>query len=227
MSLSDEGESKGNKVFVSVSDTGRGIASEIQERIFEPFFTTKEVGKGTGLGLSTVYAIVEQHKGSIGFSSEPGKGTMFRITLPSAAGREMESKTSETPVSLKGKGETVLVAEDDVQVCQMDIDILENAGYHVLAVHDGDEAIRIFLLNADKIDLALLDMVMPGKNGRDVFEVIHKHSSRIPVIFTTGYSFDSPISDTGTEENAKLLPKPHTSEQLLGTVRNMLDSRKR
>ncbi len=216
-------ESKGNCVAVSVTDTGCGIPPEIQERVFEPFFTTKEVGKGTGLGLATVYAIIEQHKGSIGFSSEAGKGTRFRITLPSAPGREREIDVSETSVCLQGKGETVLVAEDDAQVRQMDVHLLENAGYRVLEAHDGDEAVRIFLLNPDRIELVLLDMVMPGKSGRAVFEIIHKHNIRIPVLFTTGYSFDTHFSELVPEENAKLLPKPHTSEQLLTTVRKMLD----
>ncbi len=216
-------EPQGENVIFSVSDTGCGIAREIQDRVFEPFFTTKEVGKGTGLGLATVYAIIEQHKGSISFSSEPGKGTRFQISLPSATGPEKKSKLSENAQSLTGKGETILVAEDDAQVRQMDIHLLENAGYRVLAANDGDEAVRIFMLNADRIDLALLDMVMPGKNGRAVFEVIHKINRGLPVIFTTGYSFDTPLSELVPEENAKLIPKPHTSEQLLGTVRKMLD----
>jgi len=109
----------------------------------------------------------------------------------------------------------------------MDMNLLENAGYRVLGAQDGDEAVRVFLLNADKIDLALLDMVMPGKNGRAVFEVIYQHSSRIPVLFTTGYSFDTPLSELVPEENAKLIPKPHTSEELLTTVKKMLDRWKR
>ncbi|MEZ4526399.1 MAG: ATP-binding protein [Desulfobacterales bacterium] len=216
-------KSKENRVVISVSDTGCGIPREIQDRIFEPFFTTKEVGKGTGLGLSTVYAIVEQHKGSISFSSEPGKGTRFRIALPSASGREKQGNSSETPGCLKGKGETILVAEDDAQVRKMDIDILEKAGYHVLAARDGDEATRIFLLNEDKVDLALLDMIMPGKNGRAVFAFIQEHSSRIPVLFTTGCGFDTTLPGSVPEEKARLLPKPHTAEQLLAAVRNMLD----
>ena len=150
----------GDYAMISVSDNGVGMSSEIQEHIFEPFFTTKEVGEGTGLGLSMVHGIVQQHDGVIEVLSEPGIGSTFNIFLPKA---DSQVATKQVPVvsDSPGGSETILVAEDAEDVLFLLSKMLESKGYRVLTAKDGEEAMSVFKANADRIDLVMLDMVMP------------------------------------------------------------------
>ncbi|MEE4354826.1 MAG: ATP-binding protein [Desulfococcaceae bacterium] len=221
--LKNTGGKADRYILLSVADTGKGIPEDIQERIFEPFFTTKEIGKGTGLGLATVYAIVERHKGNISVSSKPGKGSRFDIYLP-AGEKKIGTKAEESRERIaKGRGECILVAEDEEHVRLLLVQILENAGYRVFPAYDGRAAIDIFQQYGHKIDLAMLDMVMPEKSGKAVYDTIRAQKSRIPVLFSTGYSFDLSETHQIHDEDVKILQKPHTSEELLALVRQMLD----
>ena len=211
----------GDYASILVSDTGAGMDRETVEKIFEPFFTTKEVGKGTGLGLSTVYGIVSQHKGYIDVESESNKGTRFTIYLPS-----METETGEKrPVheDVKGGFETVLVAEDSSGVRQLAREVLRSKGYTVIEATDGDDAVRRFMEHKDEIALLILDVVMPKKNGKEVYEEIRKVAPGIKVIFTSGYTRDVILGKGIQDEAINFVSKPHVPNELLKKVRETLD----
>ena len=205
---------------LAISDTGIGMDEVTLKRIFDPFFTTKEVGKGTGLGLSTVYGIVKQHNGFITVYSEPGIGTIFHIYLP-VAQKIIEDRKSDA-VLPKGGRETVLVAEDNKAVRELMRDVLIEYGYTVIEAVDGIDAIEKFK-KTDKVDLLILDSIMPGKNGREVYNEISQIRPRIKVLFTSGYTRDT-ILDKGIEDKKfAFLSKPMSPDGLLEKVREVLD----
>ncbi len=211
----------GRYALLSISDKGIGMDRATKERIFEPFFATKEVGKGTGLGLATVYGIVKQHNGYITVYSEPHLGTTFRIYLPLVD----KKKDDETPQSEKVKrgAETVLVVEDDEGVRKLTTEILRAHGYATMEAADGDDAVKVFMENQDKVDLVVLDVVMPKKNGKEAYEEIKKTHPNVRVIFTSGYTGDV-ILDKGIRgETVDFITKPLSPNGLLRKVREVLD----
>jgi PAS domain S-box-containing protein len=211
----------GAYVMISASDTGFGMDEATKEHIFEPFFTTKEVGKGTGLGLSTVYGVVKQHMGYVTVESVPNRGTIFEIYLPVIDEKSAE-KRAEPEQNLMGT-ETILIAEDDRQVRLYVAAILQQNGYNAIEAGDGDEAVRLFFENRDSIDLAILDVVMPGKNGKEVYQEIRKVSPTQKIIFTSGYTRDVMI-DKGVEDTmVDFIRKPMNPRELLVRVREVLD----
>jgi PAS domain S-box-containing protein len=215
---------QGNYVVLIFSDTGCGIAHEIQERIFEPFFTTKEVGKGTGLGLATVYGIVRSHQGMIHLYSEPGHGATFKIYLPAAEQLPPASANGETESekSVRYGNETVLFAEDEEMVRNMVVQFLKKAGYRVFPANDGEEAISLFDRHSGEIEIALLDVIMPKVSGHKVYEHIRNIRPDMPVIFSTGYSRGE-FSQNGHYE---IIQKPCSPDVFLKKIREVLDSRK-
>ena len=220
-------EMPGKYALISVSDTGEGINEETRQRIFEPFFTTKEVGKGTGLGLSVVYGIVKQHDGSIMVYSEPGLGTTFRIYLPikeTNAAEDQAPVVEEQPV---GGTETILLAEDDKTVREMTWLLLQNFGYTVITAVDGEDAVRTFTENKDKIHLLLFDLIMPKKNGKDAYDEIRKMRSDIKVIFASGYDPDLVRQRALLEQNVPVVYKPVPTTALLKKIRIVLDDGKK
>jgi len=208
---------------ISVSDSGHGMEEMTRERIFEPFYTTKEMGKGTGLGLSIVYGIIKQHNGNITVYSEPGKGTTFKIFLPLIVS-PVETANKESLVDPRGGPEAILVSEDDEAVRSLTSHVLQEAGYTVIEAVDGDDAINKFMENRDRIKLAILDVVMPKKSGKEVSDVIRKTKSDIRVLLTSGYTADI-ISTKGiSEEGLDFISKPITPNNLLRKVREVLDA---
>ena len=214
---------EGNYIILSVSDTGIGIEHDIQEHIFEPFFTTKETGKGTGLGLATVYAITNKHKGLINLYSEPGLGTTFRIYLPASYSEKQSVSVSKKQINTVGGNETILLAEDDEQVRELAESVLKNAGYNVLITSDGQEAVKIFNLHKDKIDLALIDVVMPKKGGIAVYNTITAKKPDIPILFCSGYSSNVLQSKNLLKKHVQLLTKPYDQKTLLIKIRELLN----
>ncbi len=211
----------GEYAAIFVSDTGAGMSEATQMRIFEPFFSTKEIGKGTGLGLSIVYGIIKQHKGDIGVYSEIGTGTTFKIYLPLVHGEEDE-KVIEDDSPAIGGSEVILVADDDEQVRALIQEVLEAGGYKVLIASDGDEAVLKFKENADSIDLALLDVVMAQKNGKEVYDLIHPIRPDLKVLFMSGYTADI-INQKGVlDDKIEFVPKPLSPDALLKKVRQVL-----
>ncbi len=213
----------GHYVVLSVADTGIGMDEETRRHIFDPFFTTKEVGKGTGLGLSTVFGIVRQHDGLIHASSEAGVGTTFRIYLPMLT-REMSTAQEEEIAPPQGGAETILLADDDEGVRSVAKAILHSAGYTVLTAVDGENAIRVFDENADEIDLALLDVVMPKLGGRAVYDHIREARPKTSILFASGYSTGGIHTDFILDEGMRLLLKPYQRDTILREVRDALDA---
>lgn len=212
----------GTYVSIAVSDTGSGIDNKIKEKIFEPFFTTKEVGKGTGLGLSMVHGIIKQHHGFIDVNSKVGKGTTFKIYLPAIKPEVVEM---EPPVlsPVQGGTETVLVAEDDKALRKFSRSMLEKYGYTVILAKDGEDAVNKFIENKDRINMLLLDIIMPKKNGIKVYTEIKKINPDIKVLFMSGYSANLIQQKDMLEKGLIFLHKPVSTNDLLRKVREVLD----
>jgi PAS domain S-box-containing protein len=213
----------GRYALITVADTGQGMDAEIQKKIFEPFFTTKGIGEGTGLGLSICYGIIKQHGGYIKVYSEPGQGTVFKIYLPLSEEAAYADKKREAAVSIEGGTETILVAEDDASLRTLTKIVLETYGYTVISAEDGEDAITKFMENRESISLALLDMIMPRKNGKEVSESIIKANPRIKVLFTSGYTMDIIKTRELTENGFDIILKPFQPKDLLIKVREVLD----
>jgi len=193
---------------------------ETREKIFNPFFTTKEVGKGTGLGLSMVYGIIKQHDGYINVYSEPGEGTTFRIYMPLIEAK-LEAIKPEFTKPVETGTETILLAEDEAEVRVFNKKFLEEYGYKVIEAIDGEDAIGKYKLHKDKIQLVILDVIMPNRNGREVYEAIMKITPDIKVLFTSGYPADhiSGIIAKGSE----FIPKPVSPTKLLQKIRKIIE----
>ena len=213
----------GSYVLLSVSDTGIGMEPATIEWIFEPFFTTKEVGKGTGLGLSTVFGIVKQHNGFINVYSEPGKGTTFRVYLPSDHGVPDPAKAESDERPAKGT-ETILLAEDHDGLRELAQEILEALGYRVVVATNGTEAVELFNTNPDQIDLAILDVVMPGLNGPDAYLEMSAIRRNLAVVFATGYTAEAASLTSLVKKGATVLQKPYSAKTLSHAIRGVLES---
>ncbi|MBE2215223.1 MAG: response regulator [Opitutaceae bacterium] len=216
----------GDFVCLSVSDTGTGMAPEVRARLFEPFFTTKDVGKGTGLGLATVYGIVRQHQGWIEVRSEIGRGSLFRIYLPYAAGTPTPHERTHTESSpVPGGDETILVVEDEPPLRLLVRAMLVKLGYKVLEAPSGVAAVKVWQEHRDHIHLLLTDMVMPDRmSGRDLALRVHEDRPDLPVIFITGYNPEMAGRDFVLEEGVNYVPKPFTPRKLGTTIRAVLDA---
>jgi PAS domain S-box-containing protein len=213
----------GRYALLTVTDTGSGMDKKTVERIFEPFFTTKAAGKGTGLGLAIVYGIVKQHGGYINVYSESGMGSVFRVYLPLVTASVEAAKTSESPAP-QGGTETILVAEDDASVRNLTKSVLQGFGYTVIEASDGEEAIHKFMQCKEAIQLLILDVIMPKKNGREAYDEIRKINPAIKTLFTSGYTAEI-IHRKGILENgANFLSKPASPRELLNKIKEILDS---
>ena len=217
--------SPGEYSVLVVSDDGEGMDNMTLNQIFEPFFTTKPTCQGTGLGLSTVYGIVKQNNGFINVSSKPGKGTCFRIYLPSAK----EDKAPETRKAgnqqLRHGSETILLVEDEPAVSHLARSFLADFGYRVIEAELPSVALKLLSENSGDIDLMITDVFMPEMNGRELAEKIQKNYPDIKVLFISGY-IDNAImnSDNGAlEEGVNFLSKPFQRDELILKVRSVLE----
>ncbi|MGV7928843.1 MAG: response regulator [Spirochaetota bacterium] len=213
----------GDYVRLTVSDTGHGFNDEIRSHIFEPFFTTKAPGEGTGLGLPTVYGIIAQSDGHIDVLSEPGKGSVFTIFLPRAEKTE-PAKVPRAPVGEARRGtETVLVVEDEDVVRSLICHVLELHGYTVLAARNGSDALSIYERHDGNIDIAVVDLVMPGLSGTALAGRLRQAIPHIKVLFISGYT-DRTIHDLiADERNAAFMQKPFKPDELVSKLREILD----
>ncbi len=215
----------GHYVRCSVVDAGTGMSEDIRKQIFQPFFTTKEVGKGTGLGLATVLEIIRAHNGFVEVDSTVGQGTTVHCYLPPAETLEesiplpVEEEGNMVETHVTGRGEVILMCEDEIQVRELATLMLTEAGYQVLTAEDGEKAEIMYERNKEQIDLILLDVIMPKKSGRQVFKYIRDTGSKLPILFTTGYSNEM----LGGEFGENVIQKPYTEEELLKRVREILD----
>ena len=210
----------GDYVALEIADNGHGMDEQTRAHLFEPFFTTKQPGQGTGLGLATVKAIVSQAGGSIAVKSAPGQGTRMQVLLPQVEA-ELEWRGAETHNQLWLAGrETVLLVEDDERVRTSVEQVLAQCGYQVLVAANGDEALRLVRRHRGAIQLLLVDLVMPGANGREVVKKIAPLQPQARVLFISGYGTSG--EEDGVE--SRIFRKPFTGGALARKVRDVLDA---
>jgi PAS domain S-box-containing protein len=207
---------------IEVCDDGSGMDETTRDQIFDPFFTTKEVGKGTGLGLSVVYGIVKQNRGFIDVTSRPGEGTSVVVYLPLAE-PAAESDSLHEKAELQGGSETILVAEDNTQVREIVTTTLRDFGYDIVEAFDGADAVERFEERQGAVDLLLLDIVMPRKNGKEAYLEIKKRKPDIRTIFMSGYTGDILSRKGISREGIPMISKPIVIERLLAQIRHTLD----
>jgi two-component system cell cycle sensor histidine kinase/response regulator CckA len=209
----------GRYVLMAVTDTGCGMTPEIQARIFEPFFTTKDVGQGTGLGLSVVHGIVEQCGGHVEVSSVPERGTMFEIYLPG-----VEAPAERVPAKLpQGRGETVLLVEDETPVRNITLLLLEKLGYRVLEAANAEEAFSLVESGQAKIELLLTDVIMPGTSGPELAAALSSRDLGLKVLFQSGYTGEAVLRHANIKPDMAFLKKPFTLGTLAKKFREVLD----
>jgi len=226
-----EGHSKpgarpGEFVRLSFSDTGMGIAPEDLPYIFEPFFTTKDVGKGTGLGLATVFGIVEQHQGWIEVQSELNVGTTFHLYFPRLAKKAISPVESVVSLdTLSGSG-TILLVEDEPDVQLLMQELLKRAGYRIYTASSGVQALETWKDHANKIEMLITDMVMPGGvGGRELSERLRAEKPGLKVIYCSGYTDDMLGKDSPLRNNPNFVEKPFDPAKFLQRVRDCVASK--
>jgi len=212
----------GRYVAVDVRDNGRGIPPEIQGRVFEPFFTTKAIGTGAGLGLSIAQAIVRSHGGFVTLSSAEGKGTTVTVHLP--VGEVVEALAGELPAELpRGRGELVLLVDDDAVVRSVAQQALEASGYRVMAARDGAEAVAMFGGRPGDIALVLTDVVLPVLDGIAMVHALRRIHPAVRIVAARGPHAGDTESALAGAGVRWFLPKPYAPEPMLRTVRAALD----
>jgi CheY-like chemotaxis protein len=199
------------------------MGSQTLEKIFDPFYTTKDVGKGTGLGLAIVHGIIKQHKGDVFVTSQQGKGTTFSIYLPLTIS-SIKEEQSLTTLAPRGGGETIMVVEDDIVSRTLICEVLKKYGYSVLQAMDGEEAVEKYTFHKGRIDLVMLDVVMPRKNGKETFEEMKILNPKLKALFVSGYTADI-MEEKGFFENKDInfLSKPIVPRTFAAKVRQILD----
>ena len=213
----------GSYVQLTVTDTGHGIDKMTVEHIFEPFYTTKETGKGTGLGLATVYGIVKSHNGHIVCYSEPDEGTIFKIYLPTIDSTQEAKKAEEHLAEPEGGSETILLVDDEEAIRGLGTQILEEFGYTVLTAADGESALQLYGEEQEKIDLVILDLIMPGMGGKHCLVELLKINLEAKVAIASGYSPDGPTKEILKNGAKGFISKPYDLRQMLRVVREVLD----
>jgi CheY-like chemotaxis protein len=214
----------GSYLMLAVTDTGVGIDQATQAHMFEPFFTTKEPGKGTGLGLAMVYGIVKQARGFVWCYSELGKGTCFKIYLPSAEPPESRAASPDTPLNSSAqsaKAATILL-EDEPALREVITAFLERAGHTVKDAESYEEALKLATESGAQISVLLTDVVLKGKSGKQVAESLYEQGFRFKVIYMSGYIPDAIAHHGVLEQGALFLQKPFTRPALLAKIQEAL-----
>jgi signal transduction histidine kinase len=211
----------GEYAAILVTDTGEGMDEETQSRALDPFFTTKEQGKGTGLGLATVHGIVAQSHGDIRIESAPGAGTTIAIYLPMTL--ELPARVATEVIGPRGGTETVLLVEDDQVVQSLLLDVLVRNNYEVVAASDGAQALAAAARTDVPPDLLLTDMVMPGVGGRELANELQTLYPEMRAIYMSGYSQDASLYESAASGQITFLQKPFTPDDILRTIREVLD----
>jgi len=211
----------GDYVKTSVTDTGIGMDKTTLQKVFDPFFTTKKLDRGTGLGLASAYGIIKNHNGFFEVSSEKNKGTTFNFYIPASEKKVMQKKTRPQEI-LKGN-ETILLVDDEDMVIDATSEMLETLGYSVNVAGSGEEAILFFRKNNDKIDLVILDIVMPVMNGGEAYSILKKINPQIKVLLSSGYSINESATKMLDSGCQGFIQKPFNIIQLSQKVREILD----
>jgi two-component system cell cycle sensor histidine kinase/response regulator CckA len=214
----------GRFVKITITDTGLGMDEQTRQRIFDPFFTTKEIGRGTGLGLASAYGIVKNHGGIITVHSEPGHGTAFNIFLPASDKVAREDPVPQKAI-LQGSG-TILIVDDEEMIRGVGKAMLEKLGYKVIAADGGQQAIETVTERGGEIDLVVLDLIMPGFDGRMTFARIREIRPDMPVMLSSGYSIDGQATEILQQGANGFIQKPFQLAELSHTIQQILDAHK-
>jgi len=209
---------------ISVTDTGIGMDEATRQRIFDPFFTTKEKGRGTGLGLASAYGIVKNHGGLITIESEPGHGTTVKICLPVSTNEVLQDKVL-TERLIKGS-ETILLVDDEEMVIDVGQAMLENLGYRVISVGNGQAAIDAVIAQGMRLDLVILDLIMPDMDGGKTFDRIREIQPQMPVLLSSGYALNGQAEEIIRKGCNGFIQKPFNISDLSQKVRKVLDENK-
>jgi len=211
----------GKYVKIAVMDTGVGMDESTSQRIFDPFFTTKEMGRGTGLGLASAYGIINNHGGVIYVYSEIGEGTTFNIYLPAS---EKEITTEKVPHEdlLRATG-TILLVDDEEMIIDVGGQMLEKLGFEVLIARNGKEAMEVYKKNRDRIDIVVLDMIMPGMGGGETYDKLKENNPDIKVLLSSGYSIDGRATEILDRGCNGFIQKPFDIEKLSHSIRKTID----
>jgi CheY-like chemotaxis protein len=212
----------GNYVKISVTDTGVGMDNAIQQRIFDPFFTTKDIGRGTGLGLASAYGIIKNHGGIINVYSKRGEGTTFNIYLP-ASENGVPIKDKKLPDEILKGTETVLLVDDEDGILDIGEEMLKEIGYEVWIARGGKEAIEIYSNHKGKIDVVILDMIMPDMNGGKAYDRMKEINPNVKVLLSSGYSINGKAAAILKRGCDGFIQKPFTMQKLSKKIRNILD----
>ena len=212
----------GKYVKITVSDTGSGFDDETKKRIFEPFFTTKEMGRGTGLGLASVYGIIKGHGGYINVHSRKDQGATFAVYLPASA-KEVRHEKAEPVVETVAKGTgTILLIDDEEMIIKVGEELLQELGYSVIAARSGEEAVKLYNKNRDKIDLVVMDMIMPGMGGGETFDRLKAVNPDVKVLLSSGYSINGQASKILERGCDGFIQKPFNLNQLSEKIRGIV-----
>ncbi len=223
----DEGHVKplgiepGRYVKLSITDTGAGMDEATKQRIFDPFFTTKEMGRGTGLGLASVYGIIKNHGGIIDVNSRKGEGATFTIYMP-ASDKEIVEEKRVSDETLKGT-ETVLLVDDEDRIVDIGKKILKIMGYKVLVARSGKEAIELYKKNQARIDIVVLDMIMPEIGGGEVYDRLKEVNPHVRVLLSSGYSINGEATEILVRGCNGFVQKPFSMKELSRRIREILD----
>jgi CheY-like chemotaxis protein len=203
---------------IIIGDTGRGMDQQTLERAFDPFFTTKPTGLGTGLGMAMIYGLVKQQDGFVDLRSAPGRGTTLRIYFPTVFDTAQPFPNIDSSAANDFTPATVLLVEDDPAVASITTRVLEHAGYRVLLVENGNEAISCFEQHEPEISLIVTDMVMPEMGGRALHEALRERAEGVQFLFVSGYAAERAALDP----DIAFLHKPWTVTDLLRTVQYLV-----
>lgn len=211
----------GRFVRITVADNGPGMDSNTRQKIFDPFFTTKSMGHGTGLGLASAYGILKNHAGFIDVQSEKDQGTAFHIFLP-ATGKPVASKTDTADELIHGKG-CVLLVDDEQIVIDVSTEMLKMIGYKVLAAGGGQDAITLYQKHISEIDIVILDLIMPGMGGKEVFAELYQIDPDVKVVLSSGYSIDGLAREILDSGGSAFIQKPFSLKALSQKLKQVLE----
>jgi len=215
------GTQPGLYVVTAVRDTGMGMAAAVQEKIFDPFFTTRPMGRGTGLGLASAYGIVKHHGGTIDVSSAEGAGATFSVYIP-ASGKEVFKETERTAPFEKGTG-CILLIDDEEMIIEVGEQMLDHLGYRVLTAGSGKAAIALLTANHKKIDLVILDLIMPEMGGGETFDALRGIEPRMKILLASGYALEGEAEDILERGCNGFIQKPFNLNDLSKKIRAILD----
>ncbi len=213
----------GNYVRASVVDNGIGMDQKTMKKIFDPFFTTKEMGRGTGMGLAPAYGIIQNHGGFFEVESTVGKGSTLYFYLP--ASNDVVAPEEETkPEKLLKGNETILLVDDEVMIADVASEMLESLGYSVKLASNGQEAVEVYAMEGEKVDLVILDLIMPGMSGNKTFDMLKQMNPEVKVLLSSGYSLSEEANGLIKRGSRGFIQKPYNINDLSMKVREVLQA---